>query len=107
LVGRRFPSTSRGRASPPSPAAGPITSYCGLYHFGVKVGDSDDELRSVLTRLREADVPIVGTSDHVVTHSICVHDPDGNEVELYVDVPGVDRRSSPEMLISAPRALTL
>jgi catechol 2,3-dioxygenase len=34
-------------------------------------------------------VNIVGTSDHTVSHSLYILDPDGNEIELYVDVPGV------------------
>jgi catechol-2,3-dioxygenase len=25
-----------------------------------------------------------------MTHSLYVEDPDGNEIELYIDVPGVD-----------------
>ena len=33
-------------------------------------------------------MPIVGASDHTVTHSLYILDPDGNEVELYIDVPG-------------------
>ena len=32
---------------------------------------------------------IVGSSDHTVTHSLYIADPDGNEIELYIDVPGV------------------
>ena len=41
------------------PTATPIPAYrrIGLYHFGLKVGDSDDELRAALARLVEADVP--------------------------------------------------
>jgi catechol 2,3-dioxygenase len=62
----------------------------GLYHFGLKVGDSDDELRAALGRLEEHGVPIVGMTDHGMTHSVYLIDPDGNEIELYVDVPGVD-----------------
>ena len=73
----------------------------GLYHFGLKVGDSDDELRNALSQLREAGVTIVGASDHTVTHSLYIEDPDGNEIELYVDVPGVDWKSEPA-LIGAP-----
>jgi catechol 2,3-dioxygenase len=53
----------------------------GLYHFGLKVGESDDELRQVLQQLREAGVPIVGMSDHGVSHSVYTEDSDGNEVE--------------------------
>jgi len=36
-----------------------------------------------------------GVSDHGVTHSLYVLDPDGNEVELYVDVADVDWAISP------------
>ena len=54
------------------------------------MGDYDDELREVVRRLHEAEVTIVGASDHTVTHSLYILDPDGNEIELYIDVPGVD-----------------
>jgi catechol-2,3-dioxygenase len=67
----------------------PRGRHVGLYHFGLKVGDSDDELRAAMQRLREAGVRVVGTSDHTVTHSLYILDPDGNEIELYIDVPGV------------------
>jgi catechol-2,3-dioxygenase len=82
-------------------AAQPDGRRVGLYHFGLKVGDSDDELRAALARLKETDATIVGASDHTVTHSLYIHDPDGNEIELYIDVPGVDWRSDPT-LIGAP-----
>ena len=82
-------------------ASQPEGRRVGLYHFGLKVGDSDDELREALDRLREAGTPVLGSSDHTVTHSLYITDPDGNEIELYVDVPGVDWRSDPA-LIAAP-----
>ena len=67
----------------------PHGRHVGMYHFGLKVGDSDDELRAAIRRCREAGVTMVGTSDHTVTHSLYINDPDGNEIELYIDVPGV------------------
>ena len=81
----------------------------GMYHFGVKVGDTDDELRDVLRRIESAPdlVQLVGASDHGVTHSLYVLDPDGNEVELYVDVPGVDWRSDPSLFNQPVRPLHL
>jgi catechol 2,3-dioxygenase len=79
----------------------PHGRHVGLYHFGLKVGDSDDELREVVARLQEADVAILGSSDHTVTHSLYITDPDGNEIELYIDVPGVDWVNDPA-LIAAP-----
>jgi len=86
-------------------AAPPAGRRTGLYHFGLKVGDSDEELREALARLDEAGVPIRGASDHVVTHSLYVEDPDGNEVELYIDVPGVDWRTDPALLVAPPKPL--
>jgi catechol 2,3-dioxygenase len=88
--------------------AAPIPSgrRLGLYHFGLKVGDSDEELRAVLGRLLEEQVPIVGTADHGMTHSLYITDPDGSEIELYIDVPGVDW-NDPEILMSRPRPLQL
>ena len=62
----------------------------GLYHVGLKVGDSDDELRAMIAQLKAADANIVGMSDHGTTHSVYLLDPDGNEIEVYIDVPGVD-----------------
>jgi len=55
----------------------------GLYHFGLKVGDSDDELRSALATL------------------------DGNEIELYIDVPGIDWRNDPSLVAAPIRPLNL
>ena len=78
----------------------------GMYHFGLKVGDSDDELREALAAVRAAGVDIVGASDHTVTHSLYIEDPDGNEVELYVDVPGVEW-SDPAAVMSPMRPLSL
>lgn len=71
-------------------AALPRGRRVGMYHFGLKVGDSDDELREAVATLREHDVTLVGATDHGMTHSLYIKDPDGNEIELYIDVPGVD-----------------
>lgn len=90
----------------PEAASQPEGRRVGLYHFGLKVGDSDDELREALARVSETGTPLLGMSDHFATHSLYIADPDGNEVELYVDVPGVDW-DSPEAMASAPRPLAL
>src|SRR5262245_9679054 len=70
----------------PDAAPLPPGRRLGMYHFGLKIGDNDDDLRAALQDLRAAGVPIMGTSDHTVSHSIYIADPDGNEIELYVDV---------------------
>jgi catechol 2,3-dioxygenase len=82
-------------------AALPEGRRVGMYHIGLKIGDSDDDLRQALDRLDQAGTTIVGASDHTVTHSLYILDPDGNELELYIDVPGVDWREHPE-LVAAP-----
>lgn len=79
----------------------PAGRRVGLYHFGLKVGTTDDELREMLQRVEAAGAQVVGASDHTVTHSLYIEDPDGNEIELYVDVPGVDWATDPT-LIAAP-----
>jgi catechol 2,3-dioxygenase len=91
----------------PDAASQPEGRRVGLYHFGLKVGDSDDELREALDRLRETGTPVLGASDHTVTHSLYIADPDGNEIELYVDVPGVDWRSDPALIAAPIRPLSL
>jgi catechol 2,3-dioxygenase len=85
----------------PDAAGLPEGRRVGLYHFGLKIGDSDDELREALARLNETGTPVLGASDHTVSHSLYIADPDGNEIELYVDVPGIDWVSDPT-LIAAP-----
>jgi catechol 2,3-dioxygenase len=85
----------------------PAGRRVGMYHFGLNVGETDDDLRAVLATLQRAGATIVGASDHTVTHSLYVEDPDGNEIELYVDVPGVDWKNHPELLGSPIKPLRI
>ena len=91
------------------PNATPIPSgqRVGMYHFGLKVGESDDELREALQRLKEAGVPVVGASDHTVTHSLYIEDPDGNEIELYIDVQPEVWRDDPTAVFAPIAPLRL
>ena len=91
------------------PDAAPIPEgrRVGMYHFGLKVGESDDELRAAIEACQEAGVTIVGASDHTVTHSIYILDPDGNEVELYIDVQPAVWREWPEAVMAPVRPLRL
>jgi catechol 2,3-dioxygenase len=92
-VGEDAPHPGRGRRA-------------GLYHIGLKVGDRDDDLRDALSQLADAGVPVAGMADHTVTHSLYVCDPDGNEIELYVDVPGADWADA-EQVMAPVRQLRL
>ena len=85
----------------------PAGRRVGLYHIGFKVGTTDDELRDALATIQKAGVKVVGASDHTVTHSLYIEDPDGNEIELYIDVPGVDWKSDPALIGAPIRPLVL
>jgi catechol-2,3-dioxygenase len=91
------------------PGAEPIPAgrRVGMYHFGLRVGDSDEELKAAVERVVSAGAKVLGSSDHTVTHSVYIADPDGNEVELYIDVPGVDWKRDPALIASPVRPLTL
>ena len=91
------------------PQAQPIPQgrRVGLYHFGLKVGETDEELREAIRRLQEENVPIMGTADHTVTHSVYIADPDGNEIELYIDVQPESWRENPEAIMAPIRPLRL
>ncbi len=91
------------------PDAAPIPEgrRVGMYHFGLKVGESDEELREARDRIIEAGVRVVGASDHTVTHSLYILDPDGNEVELYIDVQPEVWHDDPTAIYSPIKPLQL
>ena len=89
-------------------APGPIQGRRrGLYHIGIKVGDSLDELRSAKQELEQAGVAIDGMSDHTVSQSLYLRDPDGNEVELYVDADESVWKNNPAAVVSPIKPLLL
>jgi catechol 2,3-dioxygenase len=90
------------------PAPGPAPGRrLGLYHIGIKVGDSLDDLRAAKRELDRAGVAITGMSDHTVSQSLYLADPDGNEVELYVDADSSLWRDNPEAVLSPIKPLRL
>ena len=88
----------------PGPPPGPRR---GLYHIGIKVGDSLDELRAAKRDLERAGITITGMSDHTVSQSLYLHDPDGNEVELYVDADESVWKNNPAAVVSPIKPLRL
>lgn len=88
----------------PGPQPGPRR---GFYHAGFKIGDSLDELRKAYDELQSAGVQVKGLSDHTVTKSLYLYDPDGNEIELYVDDPDVDWEDDPAAVLSPIKPLDL
>jgi catechol 2,3-dioxygenase len=89
-------------------ANGPLQGKrIGLYHVGWKIGDSMEELNALYNELIEVGYPIDGLSDHTISQSIYLRDPDGNEVELYVDNPDYDWRSDDSWMEAPVKPLNL
>lgn len=78
----------------------------GLYHIGFKIGDSPQALQEVYRELKAKGVTIVGASDHTVTHSLYILDPDGNELELYADVSD-EWKENPSVVLNPTKRLLL
>ncbi len=77
----------------------------GLYHIGLKIGDSIEELKAAKAELEAAGVTILGQSDHHVSKSLYLADPDGNEVEIFIDDPTIDWRSNPAAVAAPTKPL--
>jgi catechol-2,3-dioxygenase len=73
----------------------------------LKIGDTDDELRAARDELAAAGVRIAGATDHGITHSLYIEDPDGNEIELYIDVQPARWKEDPGVMFSDPVARPL
>lgn len=84
------------------PAAG--GQSVGLHHVAFCIGTTLAELSAARDQLRAAGLepdPV----DHDVTKSLYFHDPDGNQVELYVDVSDGWRTEPQRVATLAPLAL--
>lgn len=89
-------------------APGPLAGRrLGLYHVGWKIGETLDDLRAVRERCRHANHPIAGMSDHTVSLSLYLNDPDGNQVELYIDNPDCDWRNDDSWMQAPVKPLVL
>jgi catechol 2,3-dioxygenase len=69
-----------------SPDAAKPRGTTGLYHFAILVPSRRDLARS-LRHLISRHVPLTGMSDHSVSESLYLSDPDGNGIEIYRDRP--------------------
>lgn len=89
-------------------APGPLTGRrIGLYHTGWKIGEDLDTLRAARDRIAAAGISLSGSADHTVSQSLYLADPDGNEVELYVDSPDYDWRTRDDWMAQPVRPLKL
>ena len=77
-------------------AAMPTADHVGMQHVSFELG-SFAELQDAWRHLKENGVPIDHTVYHGITKSVYFFDPDGNRLELYVNVPAEEyRKSAPQ-----------
>ena len=88
----------------PRPAGRAHEMQPGLYHIGFKIGDGPEAIKQAYSELKEMQVTIIGATDHGVTHSIYILDPDGNELELYADVSDAWKKD-PRAILSPAKPL--
>ena len=79
-------------------------SAVGLHHVAFKIGDSLDQLREAKVKLEAAGL-ILDPVDHEVTKSLYFKDPDGNGIEVYVDVSDAWRQDPQRVAQGAPLEL--
>jgi catechol 2,3-dioxygenase len=67
-------------------ASTPADDAAGLAHVAFKIGSSAEELRLARRVLEKERSPVLYEAERRFTRSLHVLDPDGHEIELYVDV---------------------
>ena len=69
-------------------APAPAGDATGLAHVAFKVGSSLEEFGLARSLLLESGTPVLYEAQRGLSRSVHVLDPDGNEIELYVDISG-------------------
>lgn len=83
-------NTWHSKDAPPSKKEG-----VGLYHTAILYPNRKD-LAFIYTRIKNAQYPFTGASDHGVSEALYLNDPDGNGVELYWDKPKEEWPKKPD-----------
>jgi catechol 2,3-dioxygenase len=79
----------------------PEGSDIGLFHVALKIGDDLDALRAAKAHLEARGVKIRWVADHTVSQSLYLADPDGNNIELFVDADPAIWRAQPAVVATA------
>ncbi len=85
-------------------AGSPGDGDVGLAHVAFKIGDDMDALREAKAHFEAAGVAVTPI-DHGISRSLYFHDPDGNQIEVYVDVSDDWKRDPDLVMQSRPLAL--
>ena len=88
----------------PNPTPVPAAPRLGLNHFGIKVGETREELLAVFRAAKRLGARTIAASDHGHTHSLHLLDPDGVQVEVYVDLEGVFWKDDPGSLVTPEKS---
>ena len=78
-------------------ALGPFPDQVGLYQMAWELADMD-ELKDAYQGVLDNNVEIAGFGDHGATKGLYIRDPDGIEIELFVDAPDYEKTPLEEIL---------
>jgi len=79
----------------------PKENQVGLVHVALLV-ENLEVVKAWYERCKALGVPIVTTTDHAVSNSVYIKDPEGNVLEIYCDVPEYDWRTHGMGFIAKP-----
>ena len=79
-------------------------SAVGLHHVAFKIGSRMEELLDAKAKLEAAGLAL-SPVDHDVTKSLYFEDPDGNGIEVYIDVSDAWRREPQRVAHAEPMTL--
>lgn len=84
-------------------------SRAGVLHIAFNIGEQDnlDALRDAKARVEAAGYKVLRATQHMVTLSLYVEDPDGITIELFVDRDPARYRDVPEYLGASASPLAL
>ena len=67
-------------------APGPEQDRAGLYHFAWEM-ESFQDLKNAYQEMKQKGVKIAGIGDHGIAMGVYFFDPDGNEIEVFYELP--------------------
>lgn len=84
----------------------PDPGRAGMYHCAWEM-ESFEALQQIYWHLRERDVQIAGIGDHGISLGVYFPDPDGNEIEVFYELPRSQWPQPPNEIFSGtfPRRL--
>ena len=91
-------------------AESPKDNQVGLVHVAL-ICDDDQTVKGFYDKAKAMGIEVTGQTDHDITHSMYVKDPEGNTIEIYADTPydwqsgGMGFRARPFDIEAVPAAV--